>query len=69
MDIIDVKWWLMERKVELIEKKSKPYMRSKVSERCFTNGEIEIVNELLEMLKDVNIRRETDNGSNKSNAD
>lgn len=69
MDIIDIKWWLMERKVELIEKRSKPYMRSKVTEKCFTNGEIEIVDELLEMLKDVNIRRETEDGSNKSDSD
>lgn len=69
MDIIELKWWLMEKKVDLMNKRDYPKNRRLTTLQNFLNGELEVVNELLEMLKDVSIRKETEDGSNKSSTD
>ena len=69
MDIIELKWWLMEKKVDLMNKRDYPKNRRLTTLQNFLNGELEVVNELLEMLKDVNIRKETEDGSNKNDSD
>ena len=62
MDIIELKWWLMEKKVELMNKRDIPKYRRLSTLQNYINGELEIVNELLEMLKDVSIKTEKWNG-------
>lgn len=57
MDIIELKWWLMEKKVDLMDKRDYPKNRRLITIQNFLNGELEVVNELLEMLKDVNIKQ------------
>lgn len=57
MDIIELKWWLMEKKVDLMNKRDYPKNRRLTTLQNFLNGELEVVNELLEMLKDVNIKQ------------
>ena len=70
MDIIELKWWLMEKKVDLMNKRDYPKNRRLTTLQNFLNGELEVVNELLEMLKDVNIKQKGEsNGSNKSDSD
>ena len=57
MDIIELKWWLMEKKVDLMNKRDYPKNRRLTTLQNFLNGELEVVNELLEMLKDVSIKQ------------
>lgn len=62
MDIIELKWWLMEKKVDLMNKRDYPKNRRLSTMQNYINGELEIVNELLELLKDVGIKREESEG-------